>query len=341
MTKRQGKVGVITVFIQAACLLVLGALASVPARADVLNIGSKTQTGTLEGYDGRNFRFRNAEVGGIEEVSRTSVKDLRLDKPRKAEVVVMGKSAPEKMLLAGYAKGQFLFIQQDKKVVISGMRVKNITLEVPSMFGRPAGPAPQPVQQIDEAAIARLLARPDLTADQQATIERYRTAKQAYNEFLATSSAMVGAMDSMTGSDRIEALNALRLRKEAEQPLKHELAASQQALTATFPELLTGQTQAMPGGGGNAAGRSETITLTMPKLDPDEVLIIDTGVFKQLGSLTEGQTLAISGYEAAVAAYQKLPPISPAEAFAAAQQRLTATQQTLFQAFPNVQFVQQ
>lgn len=340
MTKRQGRTGVIRVFIQAACLLVLGALASVPARADILNIGLKTHTGTLEGYDGRNFRFRD-DIGGIKELSRTSVKDLRLDKPRKAKVLVMGKSAPEEMLMAGYAKGKFLFLQKNEKVIISGMRVKNITLEAPSMFGRPAGPAPQPVDQIADAAIARLLARPDLTADQQATIERYRTAKQAFNEFLATSSAMVGAMNSMTGSDRIAALNALRLRKEAEQPLKRELAASQQALTAAFPELLTGQTKAMPGGGGNAAGRLETITLTMPKLGPDEVLIIDTGVFKQLGSLTEIQTLAIRGYEAAVAAYQKLPPMPPAEEFDAAQQRLTATQKTLFQAFPNVQVVQE
>jgi hypothetical protein len=222
---------------RAALLLVLGACYCAPARADVLNIGSKTQNGILEGYDGRSFQFRDEKTGKVQAISRTSVKDLKLDKPRKAEVEVMGKKKTETMLMAGYAKGTFLFINQGEKTTISGMNVKNIKLEYVSQFGRPSDPVPESVQQISDADINRLLGQPDLRDDQKAALKQYQEARNKHRQFVAESSAMVAKMDTLTGSERQATLNKLRLRKEAEQPLKRDLEASQQALTAAFPEL--------------------------------------------------------------------------------------------------------
>ena len=237
MTKRYGKTDRGRIARRAAFLLALCAFASATARADVLNIGSKTQKVTLEGYDGRSFQLYDPESGKSLTMSRTSIKDLRLDSPRKAEVAVMGQTEPEEMLMAGYAKGMFLFIKQGKQEIISGMKVTNIKLATVSRFGRPSEPIPEAVQQIADADIENLLARPDLTADQKAALEQYQRAADQYRRFVAESSSLVAKMDAMTGGARQAALNDLRLRKEAEQPLKRELHASQQTLSEAFPEL--------------------------------------------------------------------------------------------------------
>jgi hypothetical protein len=145
------------------------------------------------------------------------------------------------MLMAGYAKGMFLFIKEGKKEIISGMNVKSVKVDHVSRFGRPSEPVPEAVQQIADADIEDLLARPDLSADQKAALEQYQAASGKYRQFVTESSSMVERMDTMTGSERQAVLNDLRLRKEAEQPLKRDLQASQQALTDAFPELLTAE----------------------------------------------------------------------------------------------------
>ena len=241
MTKRYDKADGTSVLLGTVFLLVFCAALSAAAQADVLNIGSKTQKGTLEGYDGRSFQFRDAGDGKVQNVFRTSVKDLKLDKPRKAEVEMIGKAKPESMLMAGYAKGMFLFIKQGEKATISGMNVKSIKLEYVSQFGRPSEPVPEVVQLIPDAEIKRLLNHPDLNASQKSSLEQYQAAKEKHRQFVAESSAMVAKMETLTGGERQAVLNNLRLRKEAEQPLKRELQASQQALTAAFPELLTAE----------------------------------------------------------------------------------------------------
>lgn len=239
MTKRYDKAAGRWIARRAACLLALCAFVPAMAQADVLNIGSKTQNGTLEGYDGRNFQFRDKETGKAQDVSRTSTRDLKLDQPRKAEVVLMGNTVPEEMLMAGYAKGMFLFLKDGKKEIISGMKVKNVTLERVSWFGQSSEPVPEAVRQIADAEIEALRSRPDLDADQRAALDQYQHAVDKYRLFVKESSSLVVRMNTLTGSDRQALLNDLRLRKEAEQPLKRELEASQQALIAEFPELHT------------------------------------------------------------------------------------------------------
>ncbi len=93
------------------------------------------------------------------------------------------------------------------------------------------------MQLIPDAEITRLLNHPDLNADQKAALEQYQAAKDKHRQFMEESSAMIARMDTLTGSERQALLNNLRLRKEEEQPLKRELEASQQALSAAFPEL--------------------------------------------------------------------------------------------------------
>jgi hypothetical protein len=322
------------------CLFSLTVLVSASVNADVLRVGSKTINGTLEGYDGRTFQFRNAETGKREEISRTSIKDLKLDKPRKAKIEVMGKSGPASMLMAGYARGQFLLLDKGEKTTIPGMRVKSLELERVSSFGATStAPVPKPAKQIPTRVINELLARPDLTPSQKDTLTQYEAAKDKYNTFLAESSAMVQAMDTMTGSDRIDALNNLRLRKDAEQPLKQEMASSQQALLAAFPELKHGMPSA-PSTKGQNTGTTETLTLTLPKLGEGEILILDTGLFKQLGSLTDNQKQALLDYEATAADYEKLMGGTPTQdEVQSVQERLATTQSALLGAFPNVRVI--
>lgn len=240
MRKRQCKADGLRMKGRAAVLLPLCAFVSTMAQADVIRIGTKSQSGTLEAYDGRSFQFRDEGDGKVQNVPRTSVKDLKLDEPRKAEVVQMGK-ATEEMLMAGYAKGMFLFMHQGRKEIISGMKVTNIKLATVSRFGGSSEPTPGAMQLVSDADIETLLVRPDLNADQEAALDQYQAAKDKYRQFVNESSALVARMEMLKGSDRQAVLNDLRLRKEAEQPLKSELAASWHALSAAFPELLSAE----------------------------------------------------------------------------------------------------
>jgi len=117
--------------------------------------------------------------------------------------------------------------------------------------------------------------------------------------------------------------------------------ANQDALIKAFPELLTGAVQSIPAGDGGNVELSETVTVTLPKLGENEVMIMDSAVFKQFGNLTEVQHMAIRDYDAAVAAYHAQSAIPPDGNMESVKKRLAAAQSTLFMAFPNVRFVQE
>ena len=327
----------ISVVMRVAVLLMLCAFATV--RADVLNIGSKTQSGTLEGYDGRNFQFRDAN-GNLLAVPRSSVKALKLDQPRKGEVVIGGKPpSPEKMLVRGFADGEFLLTENGKDLSVMGMRVNRIKLDPLPPSGRDAESVA--VRQIADAEINTLLDRPDLTAEKKAILEQYKAAKRKYRDFVAESSSMVATMDTLTGMERQKVLNDLRIRKAEEQPLKREMDENQDALIKAFPELLTGAVQAIPAGDGGNVELLETVTVTLPKLGENEVMIMDSAVFKQFENLTEVQYTAIRDYDAAVAAYHAQSATPPEGTMEAIKKRLASAQSTLFKSFPNVRFVQE
>lgn len=342
MKIRHDKADRIRVAGRLALLLVLCMSVSGTVRADLLDTGSKPQRGTLEGYDGNNFQFRDDRSGKLLEVSRSSVRNLKLDEPRKAEVVIAGKPPfPEKILVRGYDDGLFLFTENGKELRVMGMKVSRIKLDAIPRPGREQESAPTVTEQIAEADINKLLAQPNLTADQKTTLEHYRDVNGKYRDFLAKSSAMVSAMDVMKGAERQKALNDLRIRKEEEQPLKREMEESQRALIQAFPELLTGHVQAMPSGDSGNVEFSETITVALPRLGENEVMIIDTGIFKQLGNLTDTQNMAIRDYEAVVAAYQKQSTIPAPGELDAAKKRLAVEQVNLFKVFPAIHFVQE
>lgn len=336
MTKQYGKADMIRRMMQAAVVLAL--CTSATAWADILKIGSKTQSVMLEGYNGRNFQFREAN-GRVLAVPRSSVKELKLDEPRKGEVVISGKPpSPDKMLVRGFSDGQFLLTENGKDFSVMGMRVSSIKLDPLPKSGRAS--ESDAVLQITDAEINKLLARPGLTADQKATLEQYKAVKAKYRDFVAENSTMVATMDTLKSAERQKVLNDLRIRKVEEQPLKREMEARQSALIEAFPELLTGAAQAVPAGDGGNVEVSETITVTLPKLGDNEVMIMDTAVFKQFENLTEAQRTAIRDYDAAVAAYHAHSAMPPAGDMDAVKQNLALAQSTLFKAFPNFNFVQ-
>jgi hypothetical protein len=314
---------------------------------DTLKGRSGTQTVTFEQFDGQNFHVRDQKSGNKQSLPRLNVYELSLEQPRMADVVMAGKPKPEQLLLKGYANGRFVFSIGGKDQNIVGMDVRSIrplpvSSSAPAAAAAPGGSQGVPMQQIPDRDIQTLLGRPGLTPDQKRILEEYKAAKAEYNKFQSESSALVSAMDTLTGNQRQQALNQLRLRKEQEQPVRRRMETSQQAVLAAFPELLTGSpaTTAAPGTSGMEIP-AETITLTMPPLSENEVLIIDTAVFRQLGNLSDAQSNALISYDAAAHAYQKAAANPAASNADALLENLTKAQHNLFAAFPNVKVINQ
>jgi hypothetical protein len=319
---------------QIATLMLLFVMVATPTWADVLVIGSSKKKATIEGYDGRNILYYDFDSHKNEQASRMSVKAFALDNPRKAEIVLMGKPKPQKMLMHGYRDGKFVFADGEKRVEIHAMKVDKITLEKAQMFAKQPQAAPEPVQKLSDADIQKALSRPDITPEQKALLKEHQANAKEYHQFVAESGKLVSQMDSLTGANRIAALEQLRHRKEAEQPLKNKMIASQNAVLQKMPDILSVPAQDMAVVN-NPPESSETITMTMPPIGENEILIIDTSVFKQLGELNETQKTAIANYDAAVGAYQNALG-APSDVVHAAQGELTVAQKKLFQAFPNV-----
>lgn len=315
-----------------ALLLSIGATA---VWADVIVVGSSKKKATIEGYDGRNILYYDFDSHKNAEASRMSVKAFALDKPRKAKVVMMGKPKPQNMIMHGYKNGKFVFADGEKRVEIHAMKVDNISLEKAPMFAKQSQAAPEPAQKISDADIQRALSRPDLTPKQKALLEDYQATSKEYRQFVAESGQLVSQMDALTGADRIAALEKLRQRKEEEQPLKGKMMASQRAVLQAIPDLLSAPPQDVAVA--NVPEESaDIITMTMPKVGENEILIIDTSIFKQLGSLNDTQKAAIANYDGAVVAYQETAGHAPPDAVREAQGKLTTAQKALFKAFPNV-----
>jgi hypothetical protein len=97
--------------------------------------------------------------------------------------------------------------------------------------GGDEGGGTYPIPRID---IDKLGGEPN--ADQQAILNRFTAAKKTFDAFLAESIAMVQEMDKLKGPKREELLNKLRLRKDAEQPLRRNLISTYKALVAAFSE---------------------------------------------------------------------------------------------------------
>lgn len=251
-----------------AVLLLGGGVAAV-AGPDKLTVGGITHEGQFMGFDNNILRFRTDKWKDLKE-QITRVTKLTLDRPYPVAYFTTDKKGAEPGVLKGYDRLKFVFDAEGTDVAISYTRVKKIEIrEAGGAGAADAAPAEAgagvPVQTLD---VEDLSSQP-LSPAQRAALNRYKTAKTAYDQFVAANAALVNQMNKATGTRRDDLLNQLRKRKYQEQPLKTELANAQNALVAALES------------GPAAADRQQTVVLpTAPGLpqvpaeqDPVEVFM--------------------------------------------------------------------
>lgn len=210
------------------CLLAHTAATS----ADTLTIGSTRHDGTFLEYAEGRFVFQ-ATSGERVEKARAYVRTMTLDPAREARVTA-SDGGVQHGRLTGYAQSRFTF--EDGSTHLA-MRVQRVAPTSPAASREPAPPAADGPGAGDASLDIRpLLARDDLSAAQRAALARYREADRAYRAFVTESSRLVHRMQTSTGRARDDALEALRMRKVAEQPVRAELAAARAALRQAVPE---------------------------------------------------------------------------------------------------------
>lgn len=290
-------------------------------RADVMTVGTTRHQGAFEGYADNLLRFRTLD-GNLVEVYRTRVRSLTIEKPLPVTLVPRGKEDGAFRHLLGFTGGKFSLRHQGNNEEVAAMFVERIT---PARMAETHG---QPLEREGKLDIAPLRARTDLTASQSAALRRYRAAQAAWDRFVSESSAMVTAMNRATGKQRDRMLDALRLRKADEQPLKRALEQARAALLAAIPPPWTGtqSTDDTP---------SERVAegARLPELEADQVLILDVSALHTIPDLTRRQKHALGRYESAVKQYQSDP------ANATNTETLANAQGDLLAAFPDIKLV--
>ena len=331
-----------------AKLILICVLTAAAAEADVLQVGTRKHRGTFEGFKNGKFSVKGAD-GKLVEASRISVRSLTLDMPRRGTILRTTARKAEEVVIRGYKGGKFAIKQSGKPTTVTGTHVKEITVkpvEITESRGGASGSGEGIIEPIDISGLER---RRDMTQQQSAVLENYKSAREKYDSFLARSSAMVAEAKSADGGRRNDMLLQLRHRKSEEQPIKRELEASQASLLSTFPELTGGAPVSANTGPArkneSPAVAEEELTLYVPRVPEGQVLLIDTGFFEQLGKLSEDQTAAISGYNKAKNKYSRFvdDPSSVQEESDrnALRAELTEAQSGLLKAFPRLKLVTQ
>lgn len=318
------------------------------ADADILKTGTREEIGTFEGFKNGKFLFKGDD-GKVAEKPRHAVRYLTMMGPREAVILRTTAKKPDKVLLIGYMGGKFNIRKDGKDSIISGPHVKQITIE-PVPEGTEATGTGGGTGVIEPINLNGIEGRAGLTEEQSAKLERYKKARQKYDSFLADSSAMVARMDSAKGSARTGMINTLKSRKFQEQPLKRELESATAAMFKSFPELLTGEMPVQPvvtEARKPVTRLQETaeLTLVIPKLGEDEVLLIDTAVFEQGMRLDGAKKAAIQHYNKAKREYESFtanPPEGSGNAdLEAKKTSVRQAQAELMKAFPEVKLVEQ
>jgi hypothetical protein len=231
--------------IVAACAA-LG-LAIACASADQLVVlGGQTKEGSFQGFESGKFLFLPSK-GKFMKETPSRVSKLVLANPTKASYQTTDGKSEADAVLKGYEKGKFIFLKDGKETVVIPMKIKQLDLVFET--GGDAGGGSYPIPAVDLATLGG-----ELSPEQQATIDRFVAAKKSFDEFLAESSAMVVEMDKLKGPKREELLNKLRLRKEAEQPLRDSLRTAYRALVGAFSEPDGAPEQPAKPAAGRAAG---------------------------------------------------------------------------------------
>ncbi len=203
--------------------------------ADQLTVTGKTHEGSFQSYEDNRFHFMTVKGRFVKEHASRVVK-LVLEHPKKASYRTADAAKEETALFKGYDKRKFIFATGGKDIIIQQAKMKTIELIMDEGWagagGGEFGGNRYPIPQVD----IQTLSRGPMTPAQRTALNQFNTAKAAYDEFVAKSSAMVAEMDRLTGAKREDLLNQLRIRKNEEQPLKNALLAAYKALTAAFAE---------------------------------------------------------------------------------------------------------
>ncbi|MDI6774315.1 MAG: hypothetical protein QME60_02825 [Verrucomicrobiota bacterium] len=205
------------------------------AFGDQLTVTGKTHDGTFQGYEDTRFQFMTVKGRFVKEHPRRVVK-LVLANPRKASYVTADAQKEVVAVFKGYDKRKFIFLKDGEEAQVAQAKMKTLELVYEETAGGNGGEelagGRYPIPRVDLNA----LSGGEINAAQQAALDKFKAAKQGYDDFVSQSSAMVAEMDKTTGAERENLLNQLRMRKNQEQPLKNSLAAAYKALTNVFAE---------------------------------------------------------------------------------------------------------
>jgi len=213
------------------------------AKDTLIMKGNKNYEGTFQGYKNDNFYFQ-PNNGKTIKTLRSFAEKLVLDPPALVTIVQRGKKKVEDLKLKSYEKSIFLFDNNGSEVSMPGMQISAIEMGLD--FRRAAGgtggqedgqDTENTPLKINLTDLAALVKESNSTPEQTKAFERYRAARNTYDSFLETSSAMVKSMDKATGAAREDFLNKLRKRKNDEQPLLGELKKAEQELLTALPQI--------------------------------------------------------------------------------------------------------
>jgi hypothetical protein len=213
--------------IVAACAAV-GLTIACASGDQLLVLGGQTREGTFQGFEGGKFLFLPSRGKFMKETPSRVSRLVLANKTKATYQTTDGKSESD-AVLKGYEKGKFIFLKDGKETAVIPMKIKQLDLSFET--GGDAGGGSYPIPAVDLATLGG-----ELTQEQQGIVDRFVAAKKSFDEFLAESSAVVAEMDKLKGPKREELLNKLRMRKEAEQPLRDSLRIAYRALVGAFSE---------------------------------------------------------------------------------------------------------
>jgi len=305
--------------------------------ADSMRIGTKTQKGTFAGYKNGSIMFQD-ENGEQFPQPRGSVKSLTIDSPCEASFKASSKDLTGMFTLVKYESGIFTVKDKGKQKEIPAIKVSEITVKQSvSASGDRVGDAPVSIRDID---ISGIEGRTDLTQQQTEILNKYKAARSKYNAFVSENSSMVQQMDKAKGQKREELLNELRVRKAQEQPIRLEYETCRTSLVNAFKNL-AGNT----GTKGTGKTSPQDIIYKVPKLEENQQLIIDTGVFDEIGKLSKAQSEAIQQYNTVKKEYEQYAAAPDAGGDQAKSEalisKLNTAQGKLLSEFPQLKIVQE
>lgn len=335
-------------------------------RADTLKTSTGTLTGTFQGYEKNEFLF--TESGGTQhKIPKAKVTSVEVDQPCEARLRRSGKSTIEAVSLIGYDKLQFSFETNGKRFPLSAMNVTSLSVFRAMAGGGEEGPDDSTafIAPIDTSSLEN---RTDLTPTQQAALQRYKTARKNYDDFVSRSTDLMTTASTAQGPKRAEILTELRKRKQEEQPVKAELQAAGSALLnecKDVPAAVKEQsyTEPEPSQRGRSA-LSAFANMQQTTTEDFDILILDTTDIKNNPSLTDLQKQALASYDKAVENFKacvdeqekkaKAVNTAPASSKEAAMQSfqaceknkqkalnaLLSAQEAFLQAFPHIKVAQ-